>query len=88
VEKKWDTVIPADLKRLSVSGTYTLCPAGHKSVNYLGNTSVIVQKKIPLRVYTTYLENLHNFRNFSHDRAPKNFVNNELDMATDNPFFF
>jgi hypothetical protein len=23
MEKKWDTVIPADLKRLFVSGTYT-----------------------------------------------------------------
>jgi hypothetical protein len=31
--EKWDTVIPADLKRLFVSGTYTVCPAGHKRVN-------------------------------------------------------
>jgi hypothetical protein len=28
-KKKWDTVIPADLKRLFVSET---CPAGHKRV--------------------------------------------------------
>jgi hypothetical protein len=33
MEKKWDTVIPADLKRLSVSGTYGICPAGHERVN-------------------------------------------------------
>jgi hypothetical protein len=30
-EKKWDTVIPADLKRLFVSGTY-ICPAGLERV--------------------------------------------------------
>jgi len=29
MEKKWDTVIPADLKRLFVSG---ICPTGHKRV--------------------------------------------------------
>jgi len=32
MEKKWDTVIPADLKRLFESGTY-ICPAGHERVN-------------------------------------------------------
>ena len=31
MEKNWDTVIPADLKRLFVSGTK--CPAGHERVN-------------------------------------------------------
>jgi hypothetical protein len=31
MEKKWDTVIPADLKRLFVSETY-ICPAGHERV--------------------------------------------------------
>jgi hypothetical protein len=32
MEKKWDTVIPADLKRLFVSGAY-VCPTGHERVN-------------------------------------------------------
>jgi hypothetical protein len=32
----WDTVIPADLKRLFVSGTYE-CPAGHERVKYVCN---------------------------------------------------
>jgi len=31
MEKKWDTVIPAELKRLFVSGTYK-CPTGHERV--------------------------------------------------------
>jgi hypothetical protein len=35
MEKKWDTVIPADLKRLFLSGTYTVCPAGHERVKVL-----------------------------------------------------
>jgi hypothetical protein len=30
MEKKWDTVTPADLKRLFVVGS--ICPAGHKRV--------------------------------------------------------
>ena len=33
MEKKWDTVIPADLKRLSISGR--ICPAGRERVNLL-----------------------------------------------------
>jgi len=33
MEKKWDTVIPADLKGLFLSGTY-ICPADHERVNY------------------------------------------------------
>jgi hypothetical protein len=32
-EKKWDPVIPADLKRLFVSGKH-ICPAGHERVKY------------------------------------------------------
>jgi len=32
MEKKWDTVIPADLKRLFISGTYGICAAGHERV--------------------------------------------------------
>jgi hypothetical protein len=32
MEKKWVTVIPADLKRLFISETYT-CPTGHEMVN-------------------------------------------------------
>ena len=31
MEKKWDTLIPANLERLFVSGTY-VCPAGHERV--------------------------------------------------------
>jgi hypothetical protein len=31
MEKKWDTVTTADLKRLFVSGI--ICPAGHERVN-------------------------------------------------------
>jgi hypothetical protein len=34
MEKKWDTVIPADLKILFASGEY-ICPAGHERVNLL-----------------------------------------------------
>jgi NADH:ubiquinone oxidoreductase subunit B-like Fe-S oxidoreductase len=34
MEKKWDTVIPVDLKTLFVSGTY-ICPAGHERVKDL-----------------------------------------------------
>jgi len=33
MEEKWDTVIPADLKRLFISGTYGICAAGHERVN-------------------------------------------------------
>ena len=40
VEKKWDTVIPADLKRLFVSGTY-ICPAGHERVNMIPHCRII-----------------------------------------------
>jgi hypothetical protein len=32
MEKKWDTGIPANLKRLFISGTYGICPTGHKRV--------------------------------------------------------
>jgi hypothetical protein len=32
MEKNWDTVIPADLKRLFVS----VCPAGHERVKHTG----------------------------------------------------
>jgi len=41
MEKKWDTVIPADLKRLFVSGTYTVCLAGHErvKVSYMKNNT-------------------------------------------------
>jgi len=35
METKWDTVIPADLKTLFVSGTY-IYPAGHERVNVYG----------------------------------------------------
>jgi hypothetical protein len=31
MEKMWDIVIPEDLKRPFVSGTY-ICPAGHERV--------------------------------------------------------
>jgi hypothetical protein len=35
MEKKWDTVIPADLKRLFVSGTYTYVPLVTKGLSDL-----------------------------------------------------
>jgi hypothetical protein len=35
MEKKWDTVIQADLKRLFISVTY-ICPTGHESVTIKG----------------------------------------------------
>jgi hypothetical protein len=34
MEKKWDTVTPADLKRLFVSGKYVY-PAVHERVNWV-----------------------------------------------------
>jgi len=34
MEKKWDTVIPADLKRLFVSGTYIHVPLVTKGLTY------------------------------------------------------
>ena len=35
MDKKWDTVIPADLKRLFVSGTYTYVPLVTKGLIFL-----------------------------------------------------
>jgi hypothetical protein len=36
VEKKWDTVIPADLKRLFLSGTYIYVPLVKKGLKNSG----------------------------------------------------
>jgi len=56
--KKWDTVIPADLKRLFVSGTYTLCPAGHERVNavcFEARTEFLFIMQMNLRLYGVYI---------------------------------
>jgi hypothetical protein len=42
VEKKWDTVIPADLKVFFVSVTYTVFPSVHERVNL--NTVLFIFK--------------------------------------------
>jgi hypothetical protein len=37
MEKKWDTVIPADLKRLFVSRTYTWCLTSYRTRHFFNN---------------------------------------------------
>jgi hypothetical protein len=41
--ENWDTVIPADLKRLFASEPYTcICPAGHERfINYYGIKTIV-----------------------------------------------
>jgi hypothetical protein len=52
MEKKWDTVIPADLKRLFVSGTY-ICPAGHERVktHFMNCTDEVVYNREMTVIY-------------------------------------
>jgi len=40
MEKKWDNLIPADFKRLFVSGTY-ICTTGHERVNVIFPVGVL-----------------------------------------------
>jgi hypothetical protein len=49
VDKKWDTVIPADLKRLFVSGKYTYVPLvtkGVRNMQWVGSLAYVGEIKL------------------------------------------
>jgi len=49
MEKKWDTLILADLERLFVSGTYVYVPLVTKGLNLYSNFLSNVEKKAEVR---------------------------------------
>jgi hypothetical protein len=54
MEKMWDTAIPADLKRLLVSGTYM--PAGHERVKECNSTLLPFHSTAPYKEPHTLLK--------------------------------